>query len=88
MFSPTISQSMREAMRRAGPPTAGTRPARDTHRHGHLPRHADAVLRFALAAGSRHLLNVHIVGVTLILAGGLGPLLPQSRVAPADRLRR
>ncbi len=38
-----------------------------------------AVLRFALAGGSPHGLNVHIVGVILILAGGLGLLLPKSR---------
>ena len=48
-----------------------------------------AVLRFALAGGSPHGLNVHIVGVILILAGGLGLLLPQvARAAPRDRLRR
>jgi hypothetical protein len=37
---------------------------------------AGAVLRFAVAAGSPHHLNVHVVGVVLILAGVLGLLLP------------
>jgi hypothetical protein len=36
---------------------------------------AGAVLRFAIAAGSPHGLNVHVVGVVLILAGILGLLL-------------
>jgi hypothetical protein len=34
-----------------------------------------AILRFALAAGSPHGLNVHVVGIVLILAGILGLLL-------------
>jgi hypothetical protein len=34
-----------------------------------------AILRFALAGGSPHGLNVHVVGVVLILAGLLGLLL-------------
>jgi len=34
-----------------------------------------AILRFALAGGSPHGLNVHVVGVVLILAGILGLLL-------------
>ena len=37
---------------------------------------AGAVLRFAVAAGSPHGLNVHVVGIILILAGVLGLLLP------------
>ncbi len=50
---------------------------------------AGAVLQFALAGDSPHGLNVHIVGVILILAGALGLLLPQvARAAPRDRLRR
>jgi hypothetical protein len=50
---------------------------------------AGAILRFALSAGSPHGLNVHIVGVILILAGGLGLLLPRvTLAAPSDRLRR
>ena len=36
---------------------------------------AGAVLRFAVAGGSPHGLNVHVVGVVLILAGALGLLL-------------
>ena len=36
---------------------------------------AGAVLRFALAPGSPHGLNVHVVGVVLILAGALGLVL-------------
>jgi hypothetical protein len=50
-----------------------------------------AVLRLALSAGSPHGLNVHVVGVILILAGVLGLLLPRlARVprGPRDRLRR
>jgi hypothetical protein len=41
-----------------------------------LTGRAGAVLRFAAAAGSPHGLNVHVVGVVLILAGVLGLLLP------------
>jgi hypothetical protein len=49
-----------------------------------------AVLRFAMAAGSPHGLNVHIVGVILILAGLVGLLLPPLARGPLkpDRLRR
>ena len=50
-----------------------------------------AILRFALAAGSPHGLNVHIVGVILIVAGVVGLLLPRlAASAPLhrDRLRR
>ena len=36
---------------------------------------AGAVLRFAVAAGSPHGLNLHVVGIVLILAGVLGLLL-------------
>jgi hypothetical protein len=46
-----------------------------------------AVLRFAVSAGSPHGVNVHMVGVILILAGVLG-LLPRLARAPRDRLRR
>ena len=51
---------------------------------------AGAILRFALAAGSPHGLNVHVVGVILILAGLLGLLLPRLARGPLkpDRLRR
>src|SRR6478672_10527329 len=50
---------------------------------------AGAILRFALAAGSPHGLNVHVVGVILILAGLLGLLLPRLAGGPLkpDRLR-
>jgi hypothetical protein len=48
-----------------------------------------AILRFALAGGSPHGLNVHAVGVILILAGALGLLIPRvASRAPRDRLRR
>jgi hypothetical protein len=49
-----------------------------------------AVLLFALRAGSVHWLNLPIVGVIFILAGGFGLLLPRlahARSRP-DRLRR
>jgi hypothetical protein len=51
---------------------------------------AGAILLFALRSGSPHWLNLHIVGVILILAGGLGLLLPRlARSRPdRDRLRR
>jgi hypothetical protein len=49
---------------------------------------AGAVLRFAIAAGSPHGLNVHVVGVILILAGMLGLLPSQlARGAPLNRRR-
>lgn len=44
-----------------------------------------AILRFAVKGGSPHGLNVHVVGVILILAGVLGLLLPGSaraRISP------
>ena len=54
-----------------------------------------AILLFALTAGSPHWLNLHIVGVILILAGAAGLLLPRlARGRPhrdrphRDRLRR
>ena len=51
---------------------------------------AGAVLLFALRSGSPHWLNLHVVGVILILAGGLGLLLPRlARSGPhGDWLRR
>jgi hypothetical protein len=49
---------------------------------------AGAILRFALAAGSPHGMNLHVVGVILILSGALGLTLPQLARAPRDRLRR
>jgi hypothetical protein len=44
---------------------------------------AGAILLFALKSGSPHWLNLHIVGVILILAGALGLTLP--RLARARR---
>jgi hypothetical protein len=48
-----------------------------------------AILRFALAPGSPHGVNVHVVGVVLILAGVLGLvlslLLPLVRTGPRQR---
>jgi hypothetical protein len=44
---------------------------------------AGAILLFALRSGSPHWLNLQIVGVILILAGGLGMLLP--RIARSRR---
>ena len=51
---------------------------------------AGAILRFALAGGSPHGLNLHVAGVILILAGLLGLLLPPLARGPLkpDRLRR
>jgi hypothetical protein len=51
---------------------------------------AGAILRFAVPAGSLHGLNVHVVGIILILAGVLGLVLPQMAHASqhTDRLRR
>ena len=46
---------------------------------------AGAVLRFALAAGSPHGLNVHIVGVILLLIGVVGLLLPMAASGPRTR---
>jgi hypothetical protein len=49
---------------------------------------AGAVLRFAIASGSPHGLNVHVVGVVLILAGILGLLLSLlTRGGPLSRRR-
>ena len=49
-----------------------------------------AVLRFALAGGSPHGLNLHAAGIILMLAGLLGLLLPPLARRPPkpDRLRR
>jgi|ERR1022692_221894 hypothetical protein len=49
---------------------------------------AGAILRFALTARSPHGLNVHVVGVILILAGVLGLVLPLLARLPRDRRRR
>ena len=45
------------------------------------------ILRFALAPGSPHGLNVHVVGVVLILAGVLGLLLSLLVWGPLNRRR-
>jgi hypothetical protein len=47
-----------------------------------------AILLFALRAGSPHWVNLHVVGVILILAGALGLLLPRLARSPRDRFRR
>jgi len=46
-----------------------------------------AILRFAVAGGSPHGLNVHVVGVVLILAGILALLLPLLTRAGSRRPR-
>jgi hypothetical protein len=48
---------------------------------------AGAILRFAVATTSTHALNVHIIGVILILAGVLGLLLPLLVWGPRNRRR-
>jgi len=48
-----------------------------------------AILRFAVTGGSPHWLNVHVVGVILILVGLFGLLMPRMAASgPRDRLRR
>jgi len=47
-----------------------------------------AVLRFAVTARSPHGLNLHVVGVILMLAGLLGLLLPYFARLSRDRGRR
>jgi hypothetical protein len=47
-----------------------------------------AILLFALSGGSPHWLNLHIVGVILILSGTSGLLLPWLARTPRDRIRR
>jgi hypothetical protein len=47
-----------------------------------------AILRFAIAAGSPHGLNVHVVGVVLILAGVLGLLVSLLVWGPLNPARR
>jgi hypothetical protein len=47
-----------------------------------------AILLFALSGGSPHWLNLHIVGVILILSGTFGLLLPWLARTPRDRFRR
>ena len=69
--------------RQGGPPPAGGRAMRTGT--GIFLIAAGAVLRFAIASGSPHGLNVHVVGVVLILAGILGLLL--TRGGPLNRRR-
>ena len=47
-----------------------------------------AILRFAIAAGSPHGLNVHVVGVVLMLAGLLGLVLSLLVWGPLNPARR
>lgn len=49
-----------------------------------------AIFRFALPAGSPHGLNLHVVGLIVILAGVLQLVLPRFAHAPVhpERLRR
>ena len=47
-----------------------------------------AVLRFALTARSPHGLNVHVVGIILILAGVLGLVLSFFAWLPRNRAQR
>lgn len=56
-----------------GPAGCGSRPqpaAGDAYRHRIALIAIGAILRFAVAAGSPHGLNVHVVGVVLILPLG------------------
>ena len=48
---------------------------------------AGAILRFAVATTSTHGLNVHVVGVVLILAGALGLVLSLLVWGPLSRRR-
>jgi hypothetical protein len=66
----------------AGQPPPARRPAMRTGT-GIFLITAGAILLFALRSGSPHWLNLQIVGVILILAGGLGMLLP--RIARSRR---
>ncbi len=49
---------------------------------------AGAILLFALRSGSPHWLNLKVVGAILILAGGLGLMLPRLARSRHDWLRR
>jgi hypothetical protein len=70
-----------------GPPPPARRPAMRTGT-GIFLLTAGAILLFALRSGSPHWLNLQIVGVILILAGGLGLLLPRLARSRRDWLRR
>jgi hypothetical protein len=84
--TPTWRRQSRPPLATGGPPAAGRRAMRTGT--GIFLIAAGAVLRFAIAAGSPHGLNVHVVGVVLILAGILGLLLSQlTRGGPLTRRR-
>jgi hypothetical protein len=72
-----------------GQPLPAKRPAMRTGT-GIFLLTAGAILLFALRSGSPHWLNLQIVGAILILAGGLGLLLPRLARSRPDRdwLRR
>ena len=72
-----------------GPPAPGARPAMRTGT-GMFLIASGAVLLFALRAGSLHWLNLHVVGVILILTGTLWLMLPRLTHTPrgGDRLSR
>src|ERR1700691_4050468 len=79
--------------RRSGPPRAADRPPAAGGRAmntgtGIFLIAAGAVLRFAVPPGSPHGLNVHVVGVVLILAGILGLLLTRGGLRNLRRLTR
>ena len=48
---------------------------------------AGAILRFAVTTTSTHGLNVHVVGVIVMLAGAARPGAVATGVGPADRRR-
>ncbi len=66
-----------------GQPPATRRPAMRTGT-GIFLITAGAILLFALKSGSPHWLNLQIVGVILILAGGLGLTLPRLAASRRD----
>ncbi len=70
-----------------GQPPPAARPAMRTGT-GIFLLTAGAIMLFALRSGSPHWLNLQIVGVILILAGGLGLLLPRLARSRRDWLRR
>jgi hypothetical protein len=84
--TPTWRRQSRPPLATGGQPAAGRRAMRTGT--GIFLIAAGAVLRFAIPAGSPHGLNVHVVGVVLILAGILGLLLSQlARGGPLTRRR-
>jgi hypothetical protein len=74
---------------RPGQPSPAGRPAMRTGT-AILLLTVGAIFLFALRSGSPQWLNLQIVGVILMLAGGLGLLLPQLAASrrDSDRLRR